>query len=90
MTEDEMIGWPHRFDEHEFGQHLGDSEAQGSLRAAVHGAAKGRTRLSDWKTTNYYSHCTNEKNEVWGIWGTCPRSMPKPLSSEVGIQTQVS
>ena len=43
MTEDEMIGWPHRFDEHEFGQHLGDSEAQGSLRAAVHGAAKSRT-----------------------------------------------
>ena len=31
MTEDEMIGRHHRFDEHEFGQHLGDSEAQGSL-----------------------------------------------------------
>ena len=28
---DEMIGWHHQLNEHEFGQTLGDSEVQGSL-----------------------------------------------------------
>ena len=31
MTEDEMVGWPHQLNGHEFGQTLGDSEGQGSL-----------------------------------------------------------
>ena len=31
MTEDEMIGWHHRFNGHEFKQTQGDSEEQGSL-----------------------------------------------------------
>ena len=30
-TEDEMIGWHHRLNAHEFEQTLGDSEGQGSL-----------------------------------------------------------
>ena len=30
-TEDEMVGWHHRFNGHEFEQTLGDSEGQGSL-----------------------------------------------------------
>ena len=30
-TEDEMVGWPHRLNGHEFQQTLGDSEGQGSL-----------------------------------------------------------
>ena len=31
MTEDEMVGWHHQLNEHEFEQTLGDSEGQGSL-----------------------------------------------------------
>ena len=31
MTEDEMVGWHHQLDGHEFEQTLGDSEGQGSL-----------------------------------------------------------
>ena len=30
-TEDEMVGWHHRLDGHEFVQALGDGEGQGSL-----------------------------------------------------------
>ena len=30
-TEDEMVGWHHRLDGHEFEQTLGDGEGQGSL-----------------------------------------------------------
>ena len=31
MTDDEMVGWYHQINEHEFEQTLGDSEGQGSL-----------------------------------------------------------
>ena len=31
MTEDEMVGWHHRLNGHEFKQDLGDGEGQGSL-----------------------------------------------------------
>ena len=41
-TEDEMVGWHHWLNGHEFEQTQGDSEGQGS-RAAVHGVAKNPT-----------------------------------------------
>ena len=48
MTEDEIIGWHHRLDGHEFEQAPGrlvmDREAG---HAIVHGVAKSQTRLSD-------------------------------------------
>ena len=31
MTEDEMVGWHHRLDKHEFEQALGVGDRQGSL-----------------------------------------------------------
>ena len=31
VTEDEMVGWHHRLNGHEFEQTLGDSEGQGNL-----------------------------------------------------------
>ena len=31
MTEDEMVGWHHRLDEHEFEQALGVGDGQGTL-----------------------------------------------------------
>ena len=31
MTEDEIVGWHHRLNGHEFEKTLGDSEGQGSL-----------------------------------------------------------
>ena len=33
MAEDEMVGWHHRCDGHEFEQALGVGDGQGSLRA---------------------------------------------------------
>ena len=31
MTEEEMVGWHHRFTGHELGQTLGDGDGQGGL-----------------------------------------------------------
>jgi len=46
-TEDEMVGWYHRLNGHEFEQTPGDSEGQGAWRAAVHGVEKSQTGLSE-------------------------------------------
>ena len=50
-TEDEMVGWPHRLDGHEFKQTRGDGDGQETWCAAVHGVTKSQTWLSDWTTT---------------------------------------
>ena len=47
MTEDKRVGWHHQCNGHGFGWTLGVGDGQGGLRAAVHGVAKSRTRLSD-------------------------------------------
>ena len=47
MTEDEMVGWHHQLNGHEFGQTPGAGDGQGGCCAAVHGVAKSRTQLSD-------------------------------------------
>ena len=46
MAGEEVIGWHHRFSEHECEQTLGDSEGQGTWRAAVHGVAKSKRHLA--------------------------------------------
>ena len=35
MAEDEMVGWHHQLNEHEFEQTLGDNERQGSLATGI-------------------------------------------------------
>ena len=65
MTDDEMVGWHHCPDGHEFEQALGDGEGQEAWRAAVHGAAKRWTRLSastaakrqQWEPGLIHSEC---------------------------------
>ena len=47
-TEDEMVGWHHWLNGHEFEQAPGVGDAQGSLVLTVHGVTKSQTRLSDW------------------------------------------
>ena len=46
-TEDEMAGWHHRLDGREFVELWEMVMAREAWRAAIHGVAKSRTRLSD-------------------------------------------
>ena len=46
--EDEMVGWRHQWNGHEFEQALGVGDGKREAwHAAVHGVAKSRTRLSN-------------------------------------------
>ena len=47
MTEDEMVGWHHRLNEHEFEQTLGDGKGQGSLACCSPWGHKELAQLSD-------------------------------------------
>ena len=46
MTEDEMVGWHHRLDGHEFEQAPGVGDGQGGLACCIYGIAESQTRLS--------------------------------------------
>ena len=47
MTEDEMAGWQHRLDAHEFGELWELVKDREVWHAAIHGVTRSRTRLSD-------------------------------------------
>ena len=53
MTEDEMVGWHHRFNGHGFGWTPGVGDGQGGLACCIHGVAKSQTWLSDWTELNW-------------------------------------
>ena len=47
MIEDEIVGWHHRLNGHEFEQVQGDGEGQGSLVCFSPWVTKSQTQLSD-------------------------------------------
>ena len=47
MTEDELVGWHHAFNGHEFEQALGDGEGQGKPGVLQFMGLKIQTRLSN-------------------------------------------
>ena len=52
MTEDEIVGWHHRLNGHEFEQAPGVGDDREAWHAAVHGVTKSWMQLSDWTTTD--------------------------------------
>ena len=60
MTEDEMVGWHHRFHRHEFEQAPGDGEGQGSLVCCSPWGHEelDTTEWLDW--LNWYIYCVAE------------------------------
>ena len=51
VTEDEMVGWHHQVDGHEFEQALGVGDRQGSLMCCSPWVTKIRTWLTNWRAT---------------------------------------
>ena len=71
MTEDEMVGWHHRLDRHEFEQALGVDDGQGSLACCSPGGSQ-KVR-HDWAT---------ELNWTEGLWEINFHSLWATLSVE--------
>ena len=59
MTEDEMVGWHHWLNGHEFEYTLGVGYGHGAWHAAVHGITKSQTGLSDWTELNFFGVSQN-------------------------------
>ena len=55
-TEDEMVGWYHRFDGYELGQTLGDGEGQGSLVCYSSQSCKELDTTLQLNNNNAFSH----------------------------------
>ena len=53
-TEDEMVGWHHRLNGHEFEQPLGVGDGQGSLACCSPWGRKESEWLSDWTELNWH------------------------------------
>ena len=60
-TEDEMVGWYHQLNGHEFEQTPGDGEGQGSLACCSPWGPKSWKRLSDW-VSEQWQDCPH-----WGL-----------------------
>ena len=54
--ENEMVGWHHQLDGHEFEQAPGAGEGQEAWSAAVHGVTKSRTGQNNLTELMQYSH----------------------------------
>ena len=73
MTEDEMVGWDHRFNGHEFEQALGDSEGQESLACCSPWGCK-ESDTTEWLNTR------REREKTRVGWG---RSQPSRALMDV-------
>ena len=69
MTEDEMVGWHHRLNGHDFEQTLGVDDGQGGLTCCSPWGPKSRTWLSDW--TELSEHVT----QSWANLILSPRNL---------------
>ena len=87
QQEDEMVGWHHQLDEHEFEQALGVGEDREAWRAAVHGVTKSRTRLSDWTDWLTDDWGTRKTENIWAAeqfpWHSVTSNMIKTVKDIV-------
>jgi len=69
MTEDEMVGWHHQLDGHEFDIALGDGEGQGSLACC---SPWGRKELDMAERLNH-NKLTHMRKTGYVSWVICSR-----------------
>ena len=75
MAEDKTVGKHHQINGHESEQILGHSEG-GAYRAAVYGATKSQTRLSNsTRATNFVSHLKYPYRERVRILASTPSKL---------------
>ena len=75
MTEDEMVGWHHQLNGHEFEQALEVGDGQGSLAGCSPWSHKSRTWLRDW------TELTPNNNDY-----DCDQSILKEIHPEYSLE----
>ena len=70
--EDEMVGWHHRLDGHEFGHAPGVTDRQGSLVCCVHGVTKSREQLNWIEHLGSLTLWEDEREQKQGSGGMFP------------------
>ena len=88
-TGDELVGWHHWLDRHEFEQAAGVGDGQEACRAVIHGVAKSQARLSHWtEPTNN----TGDKGKGGGAVAAAvclvERHLQRPL--QTGVASELS
>ena len=79
-TEDEMAGWHHRLNGHEFEQTLGDGEGQGRPGTLQSMVLQSQIWLSDWTTTSFIA----SKLLAVGFFSRClSGNLKQPLAKAV-------
>ena len=78
MTEDEMVGWHHWLDGHEFEQAAGAGDGQEAWHAAVHGITKSRMQLSNWSELIVWKDSMKKKTtDQYSLWKWVQKSLTK-------------
>ena len=67
VTEDEMVGWSHRLNGHEFEQTLEDSEWQGSLECYSPWGHQ-ESDMTQWQNNNKFIGRTDAEAEALTLW----------------------
>ena len=82
MTEDQMVGWHHGLNGHQFEQAPGDGEGQGSLACCSPWGHKDQTRLSYKTTEDKMTSEVNSTNHLETVNTNASESVPKKLQRE--------
>ena len=87
VAEDEMVGWYHQLNKHEFEQTPGDSEGQGSRTCCS--PTEQQEQFLTWKS---YSQITFIRRGMRGVWPhtskpPCPLTRPDPAGPWEGVAT---
>ena len=64
MTEDEMVGWHHQLDGHDFSKLRNLVMDREAWSAAVHWVTKSRTKLSDWIECDILVGMLEQKKDI--------------------------
>ena len=92
-TENEMVGWHHRLNGHEFEKATGYGKDREAWHAAVHGLTKNQAQLSDWTAaimkTGKLTILRSQELENYSLWVKLTHSLIVKKKCRLGTATLI-